>query len=185
MHIKYSKNNNKMGLPKWCSGKESTCSAGDAGDVGSVPGSGRSPEEGSGNPLQYICLENSMDRGAWQATEHGVTELETTEWLISTYMNTTNLPYLGSCLCIPPYLQLFFPSNNRCYEFHAYFSHPSLYSCTTDQKALKVCCLILHAFRSLWQKITLNINKIILYTFLWNLIFHSVALLVIYLCWCN
>ena len=79
MHIKYSKNNNKMGLPKWCSGKESTCSAGDAGDVGSVPGSGRSPEEGSGNPLQYICLENSMDRGAWQATEHGVTELETTE----------------------------------------------------------------------------------------------------------
>jgi len=41
--------------------------------------SGRSPEEGSGNPLQYICLENSMDRGAWQATEHGVTELETTE----------------------------------------------------------------------------------------------------------
>ena len=79
MHIKYSKNNNKMGLPKWSSGKESTCSAGDAGDVGSIPGSGRSPEEGSGNPLQYICLENSMDRGAWQATDHGVTELETTE----------------------------------------------------------------------------------------------------------
>ena len=78
MHIKYSKNNNKMGLPKWCSGKESTCRAGDA-DVGSIPGSGRSPEEGSGNPLQYICLENSMDRGAWQATVHGVTELETTE----------------------------------------------------------------------------------------------------------
>ena len=79
MHIKYSKNNNKMGLPKWYSGKESTCSAGDAGDVGSIPGSGRSPEEGSGNPLQYICLEKSMDRGAWQATDHGVTELETTE----------------------------------------------------------------------------------------------------------
>ena len=40
-----------MGLPKWCSGKESTFSAGDAGDLGSIPGSGRSHEEGSGNPL--------------------------------------------------------------------------------------------------------------------------------------
>ena len=40
------------------------------GDVGSTPGSGRSSEEGNGNPLQYSCLENSMDRGAWQATVH-------------------------------------------------------------------------------------------------------------------
>ena len=43
-----------------------------AGDVGSIPGSGRSPGEGNGNPLQYSCLENPMDRGAWQATVHGV-----------------------------------------------------------------------------------------------------------------
>ena len=50
-------------------GKESACNA---GDQGSVPGSGRSPGEGNGNPLQYSCLENSMDRGAWQATVHGV-----------------------------------------------------------------------------------------------------------------
>ena len=42
-------------------------------DVGSIPGSGRSPGVGSGNPLQYSCLENPMDRGAWQATVHGVT----------------------------------------------------------------------------------------------------------------
>ena len=41
-------------------------------DVGSVPGSGRSPGGGHGNPLQYSCLENPMDRGAWQATVHGV-----------------------------------------------------------------------------------------------------------------
>ena len=47
------------------------------GDVGSVPGSGRSPGEGNGNPLQYSCLENSMDRGAWQATVHGVTKSQT------------------------------------------------------------------------------------------------------------
>ena len=45
-----------------------------AGDAGSIPGSGRSPEEGNGNPLQYSCLENPMDREAWWATVHGVTE---------------------------------------------------------------------------------------------------------------
>ena len=49
------------------------------GDLGSIPGWGRSPEEGHGNPLQYPCLENSMDRGACQATVHGVTVLNTTE----------------------------------------------------------------------------------------------------------
>ena len=43
-----------------------------AGDAGSIPGSGRSPGGGNGNPLQCSCLENSMDRGAWQATVHGV-----------------------------------------------------------------------------------------------------------------
>ena len=44
------------------------------GDVGSIPGSGRSPGEGNGNPLQYSCLGNSMDRGAWQATVDGVSK---------------------------------------------------------------------------------------------------------------
>ena len=42
-----------------------------AGDTNSIPGSGRSPGEGNGNPLQYSCLENPMDRGTWQATVHG------------------------------------------------------------------------------------------------------------------
>ena len=45
---------------------------GDRGDVGSIPGSGRSPREGNGNPFPYSCLENSMDRGAWWATVHGL-----------------------------------------------------------------------------------------------------------------
>ena len=58
--------------------KESTCNV---GDLGSLPGSGRFPREGLGNPLQYSCLENSMDRGAWQATIHGVTESDMTEQL--------------------------------------------------------------------------------------------------------
>ena len=48
-----------------------------AGDLGSVPGSGRSPGEGNGSPLQYSCLENSMDRGAWWATVHGVSKNQT------------------------------------------------------------------------------------------------------------
>ena len=58
-------------LPRWFSGKES---AYNAGDIGSIPGSGRSPGEGNGNPLQYSCLGNPMDRGAWEAIVHGVTK---------------------------------------------------------------------------------------------------------------
>ena len=55
-------------------GSDGKASAYNAGHPGSVPGSGRSPGEGNGNPLQYSCLENPMDRGAWQATVHGVTK---------------------------------------------------------------------------------------------------------------
>ena len=51
--------------------------AASAGDVGSVPDLGRSPGEGNGNPLQFYCLGNLMDRGAWQATVHGVTKSQT------------------------------------------------------------------------------------------------------------
>ena len=47
------------------------------GDVGSIPGSGRSPGEGNGNPLQYSCLENSMDRGTWRASAHRVAKSQT------------------------------------------------------------------------------------------------------------
>ena len=49
-------------------------SAYNAGDLGLIPGLGRAPGEGSGNPLQYSCLENLMDRGVWQAMDHGVTK---------------------------------------------------------------------------------------------------------------
>ena len=56
-------------LPGGSDSKESACNA---GDLGSIPGSGRSPGEGNECPLQYSCLENPMDRGAWQATAHWV-----------------------------------------------------------------------------------------------------------------
>ena len=59
--------------------KNPRANARDARDTGLIPGLGRSSGGGNGNPLQYSCLENPMDRGAWQATDHGVTELDTTE----------------------------------------------------------------------------------------------------------
>ena len=63
-----------MGPPRWLSGKVSDCNA---GDPGSIPGSGRSPGEGNGSPLQCSCLENPMDRGYWQTTVHGVSKSQT------------------------------------------------------------------------------------------------------------
>ena len=63
-----------LGFPGGSDGKESTCNA---RDLGSVPGSGKSPGEGNGHPLQYSCLENSMVRGALQATVHVVAKSQT------------------------------------------------------------------------------------------------------------
>ena len=68
-----------VGFPSGLDGKESACNV---GDRGSIPGLGRSPGEGNDNPLRYCCLENTMDRGAWQATVHGGHKgSDTTEWL--------------------------------------------------------------------------------------------------------
>ena len=66
-------------------GKES---AHNAGDLGLISGSGRFPGEGNGNPLQYSCLENSVDRGAWRATVHGVTKSQTRLSNLHTHTNT-------------------------------------------------------------------------------------------------
>ena len=63
-----------MGFPHSSVGKSSACNA---GDPGSIPGSGRSPGEENGSPLQYSCLENPMDKGAWRAIIHGITKSQT------------------------------------------------------------------------------------------------------------
>ena len=60
-----------LGFPHSSLGKESACNA---GNLGSIPGSGRSPGVGNGNPLQYFCLGNPSDREAWQSIVHGVTK---------------------------------------------------------------------------------------------------------------
>ena len=80
------------GFPGGSDCKESACNA---GDLGSTPGSGRSPGGGRGNALQCSCLENPVDRGAWQATVHGVTESDTTD----RRTHTQTAPY---CLSLDP-----------------------------------------------------------------------------------
>ena len=65
---------NLPGFPSDLDGKDIACNG---EDPGSSPGSGRSPGEGNGNPLQFSCLENSMDRVSWQATGHGVVKSQT------------------------------------------------------------------------------------------------------------
>ena len=65
----FNSDDHYVGPPWWLSSKESACNA---GDTGLIPGSGRCPAGGCGNPLQYACLENPMDRGTWRTTIHRV-----------------------------------------------------------------------------------------------------------------
>ena len=84
------------GLP-WCSdGKQSTCNV---GNLGSIPGSRRSPVEGNGNPLLYSCLENPIDRGAWQATAHGSQKSQTqvSDWTTANSSRSPKFLLLRGC----------------------------------------------------------------------------------------
>ena len=81
------------GLPWWLSGKESASKAWDPWDAGLIPGSGRSSGEENGNPLQYCCLENPMDRGSWQVTVYRVTKSQTWWKRLSMHTCITRTPY--------------------------------------------------------------------------------------------
>ena len=88
-HVKFTISLN--GFPGDSGSKDSACNT---GDPGFIPGSGRSPGEGNGYPLHYPCLENPMDRGAWQITVHGSKELDTAERLTLTF----TLLYKNICI---------------------------------------------------------------------------------------
>ena len=92
-------------------GKILPASAGNAREMGSIPGSGRSPREGKSNPFQYSCLENPMDRGAWRATVHGVAKNQTqrSNWACThkpcpRIWRHEAFPYLGRMLTIGHYI---------------------------------------------------------------------------------
>ena len=99
-----------IGLPWWLSSEKSACSEGDARDTGLIPGLGRSPGGGHGHPPQYSCLENAMDRGAWQATVHGVAKNQTglkqlsthTYRGFTTYTRLINSSTTGDCFNLSP-----------------------------------------------------------------------------------
>ena len=100
---KWTYSNRYQELLRWYSlfdtdGKESACSA---GDLGMIPGSGRPPGEGNGYPLQYSCLENSMERGAWWATVHRVAKSWTrlSYWATYTHTHTHTHPQTHKEIC--------------------------------------------------------------------------------------
>ena len=88
-----------LSFPGGSDGKEAACSE---GDLGSIPGLGRSPREGNGNPLQYPCLENSMDEKAWQATVHGV---------IKSWPQLSDFTLTSLLWCLNPKLVAWNPGN--------------------------------------------------------------------------
>ena len=86
-----------VGLPPWLSSKESTCNTEATWDMGSVPLRGGSPGGGHGNPLQYSCLENPMDKGAWWATVHEVAKSRTGLKRLSTHTHPS-VYLLADCI---------------------------------------------------------------------------------------
>ena len=99
------------GLSWWLRGKESTCNA---GDMGSIPGLGRSPGGGHGNPPQYSCLENPMDRGAWQAQVHRVAK----SWTQLKRLSTAHRRFKHyQSICLSKYSQNIPPNSGRRQSF--------------------------------------------------------------------
>ena len=102
------------GVPRWLSDKGFTCSAENAGHLGSTPGSGRSPGGESGNPLQYSCLEHLMEREAWRATVHGVAK---------------SLTYLSDWACKHIQLSQHLLLKRLSFSHFTFFFFPIVHSC--------------------------------------------------------
>ena len=92
-----------LGASPWLSGKEFTCNAGNVGDTGSVPGSGRSPGEENGTPLQYSCLEYPMDREVWWAIVHEVSKNQTRLKRLNRHTYICVCVCICICMCKHPY----------------------------------------------------------------------------------
>ena len=111
-----------FGLPQWLSGKESICKAGDTGDLGYIPGSGRSPGGEDGNPLQYSCQENPTDRGVWQATVCRVTKRQARlkQLSISLSCKASFVPWaLMTCCWVCPHPIILTPEAAVCFPYLA------------------------------------------------------------------
>ena len=110
------------------SGSEVKASACNAGDLGLIPGSGRSPGEGNGNPLQYSCLENTMDGGAWWAAVYGVAQSRTQlKWLNSNSSNRLIIAFLPKeqvsfnfMAAVTTCSDFGAPPNKVCHCFHCF-----------------------------------------------------------------
>ena len=94
--------------------KNSPVNPGDIRGMRSIPGWGRSPREGNGNPLQYSCLENHMDRGAWWATAHGVTKSNMTEWLRNKHPPFSSINWGTQCSISIIHMDTFDHTTNIC-----------------------------------------------------------------------
>ena len=147
----------QLGFPGDSDGKESACNA---GDLGSIPGAGRSPGERNGNPLQYSCLENSMDREAWWATVHGVAKSQTRLKQLSS--NTSSLH-----LCL---------MNNYAYLILNVYTdgegngNPLQYSCLENSMDREAWWATVHVVAKSWTQLSATHSDKHSYTF-----FHSVS----------
>ena len=148
-------------------GSEVKVSASNVGDLGLIPGSGRYPEEGDGNPLQYSCLENPMDGGAWQATYHGVTKSRTrlSDWSDLSILKTS-LHIWGQVMCTKS-----FPSGSDGKESACYVGdlgsipgwgrspgdgngNPLQYSCLENSLDKGVWWSVVHGVTKSWTQLT-------------------------------
>ena len=103
--------------------KEYACNA---RDPGSIPDLGRSPGEGNGDPLQYSCLENSMDRGAWWATVHGVTKRQDSATITHTHTVTVYFAFWGNTNLLSKWSALFFVPTNYVWRYNSSTSFATL-----------------------------------------------------------